>query len=598
MGQEDTMLDDDGSRLDGRRRALLAGVAGVATASTAGCVRRVRSIANRDPSRQVSLEVKTVPADIDSQAAHIARIVTERLTEVGIDASVTPMDEQELLRDVLINKEFDIYVAQHPGYDDPDFLRSLLHSKYIEEPGWQNPFGYSDLDVDELLDVQRRRHGSERHETLAELQETVAQQQPFTVVAFPDDVWGARTDRFEGWNQYGLGRPLGYLALDPVSDDAERVDLLVTDDRLTKNLNPLATEFRNRGTFTGLLYDPLARRYDESLRPWLAEDWEWTHDASDDRPVASVTLREDVTWHDGESLTASDVVFTYRFLADTSLGSDDGPVPAPMFRSRVSLVDNIEQVDSRTVEIAFVPSDPSVAERAFTVPILPERIWESKSSDADVAGIDLGDRTTEAVVWDNPEPVGSGPLQFEEKDAAEQVVFSRFDDHFLHDDSDDERPRFEVGFEELVLQVAPSEPSAVELLETEEADAMASPVSPSIVPRLARSSDINLVVETSRSFYHLGFNVQRPPLGNPRFRRNVARLLDKEHVASEVFDGYAIPAASPLAVTDWEASDLSWDGEDPVLPFFGSDGELDVEAAREAFRQAGYRYDGNTLVNR
>lgn len=597
MGNEDMTLDD-GPRIDGRRRALLAGAASVAAASSAGCVRRVRSLANRNASEQVSLDVKTVPADVDPQAVHIARIVANHLGEVGVDASVTPMDEQELLRDILINNEFDMYVAQHPGYDDPDFLRSLLHSRYIEETGWQNPFNYSDLDVDELLDAQRRASGYERHETLSELQEKIAQQQPFTTIVFPDDVWGARTDRFVGWNWYGLANPLGYLALEPASDDARRLDVVVTDARLTKNLNPLASEFRNRGTFTELLYDSLARRYGGDLKPWLAEDWEWTHDEGDDRPTARVDLRENATWHDGEPVTASDVAFTYRFLADTSLGREDGPVPAPMFRGRVSLVDGVEPLDDRTVEVTFVHSDPGVADRALTVPILPERVWREKSADAEVAGIDLGDRATEAVVWDNPEPVGSGPLRFVEKEAGEQVVFARFDDHFIHGDGDDERPPFEVGFQRLVLRVVPSDSSAVELLATEQADATASAVAPSTVPEIARRSDLNLVAETSRSFYHLGFNIQRPPLGNPRFRRNVARLLDKGAIASEVFDGHAIPAASPLAVTDWEAPALSWRDEDPVLPFFGSDGELDAASARAAFRDAGYRYDGDTLLNR
>lgn len=60
----------------------------------------------------------------------------------------------------------------------------------------------------------------------------------------------------------------------------------------------------------------------------------------------------------------------------------------------------------------------------------------------------------------------------------------------------------------------------------------------------------------------------------------------------------AAPAASPLAGTGWTAPSLRWEMEDPSVPFFGSDGELDVVAAREAFRAAGYNYDdqGNLLA--
>lgn len=587
--------DDEGG-LDVRRRSILASLAGAASMVSAGCVQQVRSIANRKSSEQVSLEVKTVPADVDPRAVKIARVVANHLKAVGVDARVTLMDEQELLRDVLINNEFDLYVARHPTFDDPDFLLSLLHSQFVEEPGWQNPFGFTDLDLDDLLEAQRRTHGAERYERLAEIQRTVARQQPFTVVAFPDDLWAVRTDEYAGWERFGLGRPLGYLALDATENASDRLEALVTDSRVTENLNPLASEFRNRGTFTGLLYDPLGRRYDDGVEPWLATGWRW-NDGSDE-PTATVRLRDGTRWHDGRNITAADVVFTYEFLADMSLGREESAVPAPRFRGRISLVEGVEQVNDRTIEFDFAVSDPSVAIRAFTVPILPEREWKSKSSSVDVAGISVGDRTTEAMVWNNLDPVGSGPLQFEENEVGERIVFSRFEDHFLYTDPDHETPPFGAAFEELEIRVVPSADTALDLLEAERAVATASTVPPRLVPAVARHDGLDIVSETSRSFYHLGFNVQRSPLGNPRFCRNIARLIDKEALVSKAFDGYAVPATSPLAVTEWSVPTLAWEGEDPVLPFFGVDGELNAEQAREAFQNAGYQYDDGEMRKR
>jgi peptide/nickel transport system substrate-binding protein len=492
-----------------------------------------------------------------------------------------------------------MYVARHPTYDDPDFLLSLLHSRFVEEPGWQNPFGFTDLGADEILEAQRRTRGPERRERLAELQQTVARQQPFAVIAFPDDLWAVDSERFTGWDRFGLGRPLSYLALDSAGDGSERLETVVTDDRVTANLNPIASEFRNRGTFTGLLYDPLGRRYgdDGGVEPWLAADWNW-RDEGEDGPTATVRLREDARWHDGRRVTAADVAFTYEFFSDTSLGDKESPVPAPRFRGRISLVKDVERIDDRTVEFDFVPSDPAVAVRAFTVPVFPEREWRPKASSADVAGIAVGDRTTEALVWDNPEPIGSGPLRFEAKEVGERLVLSRFEDHFLHDASEDERPPFGAVFPKLVVRVVPSADTALDFLGEGRAHATSSAIEPRLAPTVARRDGIDLVSEPSRSFYHLGFNVQRSPLGNPRFRQNVARLLDKEAIVADAFEGYAVPAASPLAATEWSSADLAWDDEDPVLPFFGTDGRLDAEQAREAFREAGYQYDDGELVNR
>jgi peptide/nickel transport system substrate-binding protein len=88
-------------------------------------------------------------------------------------------------------------------------------------------------------------------------------------------------------------------------------------------------------------------------------------------------------------------------------------------------------------------------------------------------------------------------------------------------------------------------------------------------------------------------------LSNQRFRRVLARLLDKSGIATDVFGGYLAPATAPIAGADWTPSDLRWEGEDPEVPFVGTAGELDRLAARNAFRDAGYRYnDAGELLRR
>ena len=101
------------------------------------------------------------------------------------------------------------------------------------------------------------------------------------------------------------------------------------------------------------------------------------------------------------------------------------------------------------------------------------------------------------------------------------------------------------------------------------------------------------------SFYQVGFNVRKAPFSNPHFRRVVAGLVDPGYIVDTVFDGHATPIAAPVE-GEWIPDELAWDGADPISPFFGEDGELDEEAAREAFRRIGYRFDeaGRFVVNR
>lgn len=98
----------------------------------------------------------------------------------------------------------------------------------------------------------------------------------------------------------------------------------------------------------------------------------------------------------------------------------------------------------------------------------------------------------------------------------------------------------------------------------------------------------------SGGFYHIGYNTRRAPLSNPRFRRVLASLIDKQTLVDVAFDGYAEPAASPLAATpEWVPSDLRWEDRetDPVHPFVGESGSLDSETARNRLREVGYRFD-------
>jgi peptide/nickel transport system substrate-binding protein len=622
------------------RRAALAGF-GLAAAS-AGCLGRTENIAGRDPHSQLTLEINATPADGDPNGIRIARQLEEHLTAVGIDVRLNTVGQTDLWRKVLVNQNFDLYVGQFVETEafDSDALYGLTHSKFVAEPGWQNPFGLTEIAIDDLLERQRRTAGSDRSDAVDALQEMVCDLQPFSVVAFPDALTAVQENRFEGWT--ADRQPVsvtGLLGLDAATDasasagdgsddgsatgddgnatssatasgaDADgeggvALRLVTTDDRITENWNPIAAEYRRYGTFTGLLYDPLVRTAGESTVPWLAAGWE--------RPGANtvdVALR-DARWHDGEPVTASDVAFTYRFLRDTSLGSVETPVPTPRFRGRSSLVEDERVLDDSTVRLTVPDVNETVAARALQVPILPEHVWSERTEAATIAGFKFDFETTEAVVTNNPDPVGSGPLRFVEATAGESVVFERNPDHFLvrpaadaDAESSGEAPDPRAGipsryhgkpaFDRLRVEVLPSDISAVESIDEGLADATVSNLGPESVPRIGRSDDTRLVSGRSAAFYHVGYNARRSPLSNPRFRAVIARLIDKSAVVEDTFDGYAQAAASPLAASpDAVPASLAWtDGTDPVHPFFDDEGSLDVEAARAALRDIGYRFD-------
>lgn len=583
------------------RRRMVEASGAAAVAGVSGCLDRAQAVLERNRGNPVTLTISSLPADDDERSTAIAQFLAEGLRQVGVKATVRLSPPTELFRTVLINQDFDLYVARSPEVNDPDVIRPLLHSRFVEQVGWQNPFGFANPSVDELLERQRRVGSNTRPAVVADLQRQIARYQPFTAVAIPDVIRAVRRDRLTIDTAGGFDSPLGYLWVSVVEDDdgagPRELRLTRTDARVTESLNPLAAEFRTNGRLIGLLYDSLGRRVAGRVWPWLAEDWSIDR-TPESGLVATVRLRGDATWHDGRPMTSEDVAFTYRFLQDTSLGRLDSAVPAPRFHGRVSLVRSVDVVDRHTIKLRLEPANRPVVERALTVPILPEHVWEGLTGPATVAGIEVAPQLTEALVWENSDPVGSGPMRIARRIPETELVLERTGNHAIDAGA---IPWFdgEAGYDRLVIRIVPSASAAVELVAVGEADATDTPVGPETAPQIGRADGVGLEVSESRSFYHVGFNARRPPLSNYQFRRAVARLLDKAFLVDEVFDGYARPVASPLAKRDDLPSELEWSGEDPVLPFPGSDGVINESRGRGIFEEAGYRYDETgTLLER
>ncbi|WP_306057389.1 ABC transporter substrate-binding protein [Natronococcus wangiae] len=610
------------------RRSVLAGAAAGLTLSTSGCIDSVESVVGQDVTDRLALSITTVPADNDREAVRIARHLEANLKAVGANVSIDMRSPSEFHETILINHDFDLYVGQHPGGIDPDFLYGALHSKYADERGWQNLFGFDESPsmsppevpsegaseiptVDELLEEQRRAgDGDTRKDVIADLLEKLVEMKPFDSICIPEEYRVARTDTFGAWNgdegdgddDGGAGHfptRYGFLDLDP-EPGVDQLRALITDTWPTRNLNPLSATIRDRGMILDLVYDSLLTERDGELESWLAKDVEW------DDGSLHIELREECPFHDNEEseedryVTAEDVRFTYQFLQDTSLGNADVPSPAPRYRGRVSVIDDPDEdivikdflrEHSRKLRIDVTTNVESVAKRALTVPILPAHRWRSQvksRSETDTAS----QGEWGLVTMSNIPPIGSGLFRFVSNSERESLTLERNDEHFTRDE--DGLP--DVGdLESVTFGIDPGG-TAVDRVVNNSADVTASMLNAhALKNRLDddEGGDITwLGPQQSETFYHVGFNTRTGAFSTPRARRLVSRLLDKAWIVDDVFGNHADPISVPLS-DEWVPDELVWgdeDDEDPATPFFGSDGELDVDAAREAFANE-FRYD-------
>ncbi|MFB4160993.1 ABC transporter substrate-binding protein [Geomicrobium sp. JSM 1781026] len=140
------------------------------------------------------------------------------------------------------------------------------------------------------------------------------------------------------------------------------------------------------------------------ILPDLATDWELIDDET-----WEFTLREDATFHNGDSVTAEDVKFTLERVS-----SDDTLQEYENYRQ----IEEVEVIDDYTFQIHTNGPQPAMLNRISRLGsgILPKDYIEEND-------------------WDHflREPVGSGPYQFVQWAMDDRVVLERFDDYFEAD---------------------------------------------------------------------------------------------------------------------------------------------------------------------
>ncbi|MFF5990799.1 ABC transporter substrate-binding protein [Prauserella flavalba] len=158
------------------------------------------------------------------------------------------------------------------------------------------------------------------------------------------------------------------------------------------HLNPFTASFASSTMIGRFAWEFLTLPSAEDATPTggVAESW----NTSPDKLTWTFTIREGMTWSDGEPVTAKDAAFTFnRIMSDPKAAEANG-----------SYVENFERVtapDPRTLVVEI--KKPQASMTALDVPIVPEHIW---------SGIDdMADPKTDSV---DVVGVGSGPFLISE----------------------------------------------------------------------------------------------------------------------------------------------------------------------------------------
>lgn len=295
---------------------------------------------------------------------------------------------------------------------------------------------------------------------------------------------------------------------------------------------PFNTTNANSDAVIELVFDKLiVVKADGSFGQRLAKEW-----SIDDETHTKITfkLNENAKWHDGEPVTADDVVFTAEVMANPDINvvrrSKIAPFAGTVDGKRDESQEfGVKKIDEHTVEFTMIEPAPldymlDIMFRDFYV--IPKHLLEDVPAE-EMLTCDF---------WKTP--IGSGPCIYESEISGERVEFRANKDYYLQ----------APDFDRLVVKVVASS-NLLSGLMNGEIDLIAGggTVLSNNDWEMAKGQE-NLVAESipSLSYTYMAVNTKRFP---QTVRQAMNMAVNRESLVNNLMKGEGVPAPGPLAPT-------------------------------------------------
>ncbi len=315
-------------------------------------------------------------------------------------------------------------------------------------------------------------------------------------------------------------------------------------------LNPLLNFYNptdrdvSRLIFSGLV------RFDSngSIQPDLAETLGFSRDGT----IFNVTLRKDAVWHDGQPVTAADVIFTVDMLRN---GSDIVPVDLQDFWKDVEAVQLTDQVLQFRLPEPFAPFPDYLS-----FGILPKHLLDGQTIDQMI------DQNY------NIQPVGTGPYRFDrllvENGEIKGVVLTAFKDYY------GQKPYIE----EIVFRYYTDAPAALQAYRDGQVKGISN-VTSEILPNVLAEPNLSIYSARLPEISMLLINQKNQEaavLQDAKVRRALLLGLNRQAIVDKILKSQAVVADGPILPDTW----AYYTGLKRV--------EYDPDAARALLKEAGY----------
>lgn len=320
-------------------------------------------------------------------------------------------------------------------------------------------------------------------------------------------------------------------------------NLVVAVSAEPKSLDPQGANDSDSTFVKHQMFDTLfVQDKDMNIQPGLIESWEYKDDTT-----LEMKVRQNVTFHNGETLTASDILYTLKRSIDSTYTS---------WQVDVIDIDASKVIDDSTVEVKLKqPCGPLLSQLSYLYVVNEKTVTE------------MGE---EAFA---NSPVGTGPFKFKGWTRGDRIEMERFDEYW------GKKP----AYQDLTLRVITESSSRSIEVEAGGVD-IAFKIVASDVSRLEGNQDVNLVRGPNFSINFIGFDCTKEPFNNPLVRQAISYATDKESIVKTVYAGTGKVAKGPIPSTVWGYNDS-------LMQY-----EYNPEKAKELLAEAGYPNGFSTKI--
>ncbi|ELZ58958.1 MULTISPECIES: ABC transporter substrate-binding protein [Halorubrum] len=290
-------------------------------------------------------------------------------------------------------------------------------------------------------------------------------------------------------------------------DGGDAFELGVTMGQMDSGLDPQDHAETNTEIIVGQAYEGLLDRDKEGgIIAGLADDWERTDDGS-----VRFTLRDGVTFHNGDDLTAEDVRFSIRRIVFEDVG-----IASPQSND-LGVVDEVTAGDGE-VTVSFEGYNPIAFQLFATNGEIVQQSWVEENG---------GD-------YINRNANGTGPFRVTEYNSGTEVLYEPNEDYW------DGAP----AVNELRMSASSESSTRVNQLLAEETDIVTN-VPPNEVSRVNNSdvASINSVPSARIIFLQMRYDVE--PFSSQQFRQALNHAVDVESIIENVLNGFGNITAQP-----------------------------------------------------